>query len=139
MFSKRKQDLYKTGFKTPAHRNMPLNSRNCVELLWGVGVVLLGIGCFSDEVGAGDIRWLELLLGGLVGEEDDRQLLLASLVLLISLTVLLTTSRLLMIVFSLQRLHYSSWPDFSNSDLVGFRNITLVIFLISQIKDLTYL
>ena len=28
---------------------------NCfVELLWGVGVVLLGIGCFGDKVGAGD-------------------------------------------------------------------------------------
>ena len=63
MFSKRKQDLYKTGFKTPAHRNMPLNSRNCVELLWGVGVVLLGIGCFSDEVGAGDDQMVGVVAG----------------------------------------------------------------------------
>ena len=38
----------------------------------------------------------------------------------------------------LQRLHYSSWPDFSNPDLVGFRNTTLVIFLISQMWSLTY-
>ena len=34
------------------------------------------------------------------------------------------------------RLHYSSWLDFSNSDLIGFRDVTIVI---SQIEVLTYL
>ena len=44
------------------------------------------------------IRWLRLLLGCFVGEEDDRKTVLESLVLLILLTVLLTASIVLMIV-----------------------------------------
>ena len=31
-----------------------------MELAWGVGVVLLGIGCFGDGVGAGDDLLLEV-------------------------------------------------------------------------------
>ena len=43
-----------------------------MELLWGVGVVPFGIGHFGDEVGACDDQVFRLLLGGFVGEEDDR-------------------------------------------------------------------
>ena len=34
-----------------------------MELAWGVGVVLLGIGCFDDGVGAGDDPVVEVGAG----------------------------------------------------------------------------